>query len=102
MRGNFIQAITSSVFKLALLVAVVVLGIIFIPDDFMAKVERNVAAAGSFIQGEASKRAPGLGEEFNKKIKSTREDMGRLYQTFQEKTWPEIKNWISSHQLERQ
>jgi len=90
------------VFKLALLVAVVVLGIVFVPDDFMAKVERNVASAGNFIQGEASKRMPGLNEELNKKVKATKEDIGGLYRSFQEKTWPEIKNWISSHQLERQ
>jgi hypothetical protein len=94
MHGNFIRVITSGIFKLALLAGLVVLGIVFVPDDFMAQVERKVSVVGNYFQTEASKRGPGLAQEFSRKTQEMKADAGGLYKTVADKYFVEARDWV--------
>jgi len=93
---------TSGLAKLALFAALVVLGIIFVPDDFVKRVEREVISAKDYLQSEAQKRFPNVERDISAQFAETKNDLDRLYQSFKEKTLPAAAKWISDHRLERQ
>lgn len=83
-------------FKLVLLAALVGLGVVFMPDDFMARIEQGVGSTGNYLQGEVSKRAPGLTLEFNRKVADTKRDAQIQYERLKENYLPAVGAWVLS------
>lgn len=86
---------------LLLLVVLIILGVIFVPDEFMARVRNAVNTAQVFVIGEVSRRAPQVTNALSQKTQSTRDELMNLYQSFKEKSLPVIRGWISNYQPEK-
>lgn len=80
--------------KIILLIALIVLGIVFMPNDFIVHLQERMVAAGESIKSEFSGRWPGISHEFNIKFVAAREEAGTLYQSVKEKFSQTIGNWI--------
>lgn len=95
MFGDFIIKLVIAVAKMLVLAALVVLAVVFIPDDFMANVDRQADKAGDFARGQFAERAPGVSQEFSRKVAETKEDALSAYQLFKEKYSSAIGSWMS-------
>lgn len=84
-----------SAVRLAAFAIVVVLGIVFVPQDFIAGIGCSVDNAGDFVQGEVSKRAPGIKQEFAKKFEETKIGVKDLYQAARENYFPAANEWFA-------
>jgi len=94
MWSNFIRTITFGVFKLILFASLVVLGIVFIPDGVIDRVERGVDWTANYLQGEAAKRTPTVNHDISQQTQETRGDLGRLYQSIKENYLPAVGSWV--------
>jgi len=95
MHGNIVRGIITVTLKLAFLALFIVLGIVFVPDDFMSQVGQKVGAAANYLQEESSKRLPGLSEEFSRKVQDTKRDLGSLYLVVKEKYFVDLSQWAA-------
>jgi|GEM_PF-993359 len=94
MRTNFIWIIGSGIVRLAALVLLVVLGVVFVPDEFMDRLDRGVNAAVDYLRGESARRAPALAQDINQQAQETKGDLDNLYRSFKEKYLPAINGWV--------
>jgi hypothetical protein len=101
MRANIIQSIAFGILKLLLFAVLLVLGVVFVPDEFMERIERAAGVAGDYLSVEAQKRVPAVIQDVSRQAGETKGDAKNLYQSLTEKYWPAISGWISNHQLER-
>jgi hypothetical protein len=88
--------------KLALLVLVVVLGIVFVPNGLLGWAKTGIDSARDYISIRTARYAPGLEQEFARKVAETKEDIGNLYKKTTEEYIPTVQGWFKVHQLERQ
>jgi len=80
--------------RFAALAALVVLGVVFISDGFMDRIERGVNAVGNYLQGESVKRAPALARDISQQTEETKGDLDNLYRSFKEKFLPMVNGWV--------
>jgi len=80
--------------KLLLFAALVVLGIVFVPDGFMDRVGRGIDSAGSYLSGEAAKRAPEIKQDISQQTQETKSEAVTLYQSFKEKYYPAARDRV--------
>jgi hypothetical protein len=97
MSTNFVQAITSGFVKLALLAGLVVLGIVFVPDGFVGRIQQAIDRAGNYLQGEAVKHLPKVESDFSQQTRETKGDVDELYQTLKGKIFPVAVDWLARH-----
>ncbi len=94
MCANFIQSITFGVFKLILLAALILLGVVFLPETVVDEIRRGVNVVNVYLSKTAQERVPGIKEDFARQAGETKEDAQNLYQKTQEKYWPQFKDWF--------
>lgn len=95
MRADSVWSIIVIPVKIALLAALVVLGIVFVPDGFMDRVEQGVDSAAGFFRGEAQKNMPGVIQDASQQTEETKNDIGNLYQQIKVKYYPAAADWLS-------
>jgi hypothetical protein len=88
--------------KIAVLVLVVVLGIVFMPGGLMDWARAGFGSAKDYTSEQTARYAPGLESEFSRKVAQTKEDIGNLYKKTIEEYIPSVQDWFQIHQLERQ
>jgi hypothetical protein len=86
--------IVGRIIKLVLLLGVIVLGIVFMPDDFLARLQSGAASAREFVQGEVSNRIPAIGRELDTKFAATREEVISFYVSTKEKFSATVGKWV--------
>jgi hypothetical protein len=94
--------IAKGLFKVAILVLIVVLGIVFMPGGLLDGAKAGISAAGVYVGRQIDKYMPGIAAEFSRKVAQTKEDIGNLYKKTTEEYIPTVQNWFQIHQLERQ
>lgn len=94
MRADFIQSVSFGIFKLVLLAALVVLGIVFVPDAVVDQIRGGVNAAKTYLWRGAEERMPAIKEDVARQAEETKEDAQNLYQKFQQDKWPRFKSWF--------
>jgi len=82
------------IIKILTLAAIVVLGIVFMPDNIVATLQRNIASAREFVQGEASTRFPAIARELDIKYNETKTELGSMYGSLKEKFSATVGNWV--------
>jgi hypothetical protein len=97
MSTNAVRAITSGIVKLALLAGLVVLGIVFVPDGFVGRIQQTIDRAGSYLQGEAAKHLPAVESDFSQQVRETKSDAEGLYQSLKGKIFPATVDWVTRH-----
>jgi len=80
--------------KLVLLAAIVVLGIVFIPDDFVARLQRDFASARDGIQREVLTRLPAIGRELDVKYSAAKTEVVGFYQAATKKFSETVGSWV--------
>lgn len=80
--------------KFALLVGLVVLGIVFMPDDFVAHIKDCLAGVGQFFQNEVMGRWPAISHDLDQKLDSTLVELGKWWQVVKEKFSATIGDWV--------
>ncbi len=81
--------------KFALLAALVVLGIIFMPGDLVDNIKDRAAGIGQFFQNEVMGRWPEISRSLDQKIDSTQAELGKWWQMFGEKFSSTIGDWVA-------
>ena len=94
MHTNIVRIIGSGAVRFAVLAALVALGVVFIPDGFMDRVERGVGTVGGYLQRESAKRAPALAQDISQQAQETKGDLDNLYRSFKEKYLPMVNGWV--------
>ncbi|MFA6375853.1 MAG: hypothetical protein WCX69_00425 [Candidatus Paceibacterota bacterium] len=94
MRANIVRIIGSGAVRFAALAALVALGVVFVPDGFMDRIERGVGTVGGYLQGESAKRAPALARDISQQTQETKGDLDNLYRSFKEKYLPAVNGWV--------
>lgn len=88
--------IFAGILKLILFAALVILGIVFVSDDFMAQVDQKVGWIGNSAREEIVKRSPEVSQEISRKLKETKGELGLMYESFKKDYYPMVGNWFAS------
>ncbi len=72
----------------------IVLGIVFMPDDFVARAKDRLSGIGQFFQTEAAGYWPAISHDFDQKLDATLAELGKWWQFFKEKFFATVGNWI--------
>jgi hypothetical protein len=80
--------------QIALLAALVVLGIVFMPDDFVTNVKAKTAGAGQIFQTEVVGRWPAISRDLDQKFDATTAEIQKWYQIGREKFSATVGDWV--------
>ena len=81
------------IIKIITLAVIIVLGIVFMPDNIVAVLQRDVASARDFVQREASTRLPAIGRELDAKYVETKTELEGMYRSLKERFLATVGNW---------
>lgn len=90
-------SLVRSLFKLAkfaALAALVVLGIVFMPDDLVDNFKDRAAGVEQFFQNEVAGRWPEISRSLDQKLDSTLAELGKWWQVIKEKFSATIGDWV--------
>lgn len=83
-----------SILKLLFFAALVLLGIVFVPDGFMDRVNRGIDSAFNYLSGQTTERMPKIKQDLSQQAQETKRDAQKLYSSFKEERWPVFKKWF--------
>ena len=74
--------------------AILVAGIVFISDNFMARVDFAVGRIESYAGGLWASRGPAIDRDFSAQTQETKTDIGNLYQKVSGMAWNNFTSWV--------
>jgi len=89
------MSITRGLAKLLLFAAIVIAGIVFISEGFMARVDLGVARVEDYARGVLQKKEPAITGDFSSQTQETKTEISNLYQNISGIAWNNFKSWIS-------
>lgn len=75
--------------------AALIAGIVFVSDNFMARVELAVIRVESYAGGLWASRGPAITQDFSAQTQATKTEIGNLYQEASGSVWQNFKSWVS-------
>lgn len=95
MRRETFRKLILGTAKLAGLAVLILMGIIFVPDGFITRVERGIDSAVNFVRQEAAEKAPGMAQGVVQKFNETKVEAEGLFNSFKSEQYPRIRDWIA-------
>ena len=79
--------------KLLIFAAILVAGIVFLSDGFMARVGQGVFRVESYVRGVLDEKAPAINQDFSVQTRETTGQINDLYKNISWSAWNNFKNW---------
>jgi predicted PurR-regulated permease PerM len=86
----------SSLLKIIFFLAIIVIGIICISDNLIAKIGDIFTQLGDSARGVIGQRLPGITRDFGQQFDELKTEVGKIGDNISNFFWNNIKNWISS------
>jgi len=80
--------------KLLFLAALVVLGIVLLPQGWVDDAKGAFAGAKSHLSQMIEERSPEVKENIVSQAYETKKEGQTIYDQFKEERWPQIKDWL--------
>jgi hypothetical protein len=95
MRADAIWQVIWGFLKIVLLAALVMLGIIFVPDGIFDRIERGIDAAAGFFTGKVQENTPGVVQDASQQIQETKNEIQGFYQRIKDEYYPSFIDWLA-------
>ena len=87
--------IVSGLVKLLIFCAIIMAGIIFISDGFLARVELGVNRVQDYARGVVQNKGPAITQDFSAQTKETKTEIGNLSRNISWSAWNDFKSWVA-------
>lgn len=81
--------------KLLIFAAILIGGVVFISDNFVALVGREVSQAGNYAGGALASREPAIRRDFSAQLAETKAEISGAYQNISKMAWKNFTGMIS-------
>ncbi len=80
--------------KLLFLAALVILGIVLLPQGWVDEAKDAFAGARSYLSQTIKERSPEVKENIASQAEETQKEAQIIYEGFKGEKWPQIKDWL--------